>query len=490
MSTVPWSFNLHFYDLGLGDELKDEKAELAAALVEANKCFAAMHELGATMVRTDFPWLLLEPDEEKGFSPAVLEFCRHYVEAAQAHGIEVICILYQVPKWAKDICKKNPDDFYPLYKRYCKTVATEMRGKVRHYQLWNEPNNLPLYLSDKKDGFALVLDFPRLFNAAEDGLFEAGYHDWVCSINFLINVLTELEEARILVDGFFGTAVKTLEFLYSLIAWSLSDADKAAFQRVVSNLGCLENNVANLFSWSRGIDYFVTSNHAINPHNHINIYGLDHYPGTWTARPYEDWSPLQTAADILARHPVPAHPKLVAVAETGYTTWGMDGILKPSIEYIEKVATAIAMIMIQPILDQLYAILRLLPQPLQDAVKSLEILISKFIDSLCVILTPAIVDFLKSIYLNDHTYDEQCLWIERSLKGLHDHPQFAALQYVNWYELKDHDSNPPVFPTDFTDPIGMIEKIFLIPEMKFGILLRDRTHKKAYSLLRQAIQKG
>lgn len=483
----PWSFNVHFHDVGLDDDdPKPSKEKLDAALVVADKAFAAIRDLGGTFVRTDFPWKLVQPEQPDStgtkFNKLVIEFCRSYVEAAGKHGIEVICILYQTPTWAKTVCERDPNAFYLYYKDYCKTIAKAMEGKVRYYQLWNEPNNIFTFLNGAKDQFATKINFPLMFHIAETGLHEAGY-PWETMLNFLVNAVTELEAFTSVIDATFGTLVNVLTGIRDVAAFLgiLDENLSRTLNQAVNDLGAMENLYANSFSWKRAINYYVDMNHVVNPNNRINIYGIDHYPGTWSPRQYEDWSPLNDTATIISRH-----GKSLAVLETGFTTWEMNEEIKPSVEILEQFALMLTMSIAQPIIDIIKfvfdAILSLIPEPFKSGIVKLIPTADQIRELFKTNINPTIVGLLKSIYINGHTYNEQAVWIDRAIGGLYANPHCSSLKFINWYELKDQDSKPPQMPKD-------IGELFDIPEKKFGILLMDGTPKKAYQPLKEQIHR-
>ena len=64
------------------------------------------------------------------------------VDLAQEYGLGVILRLDTSPQWARPGSAKleTPPDDYQDYGDFVYAVASRYRGKVRHYQIWNEPN--------------------------------------------------------------------------------------------------------------------------------------------------------------------------------------------------------------------------------------------------------------------------------------------------------------------------------------------------------------
>jgi hypothetical protein len=110
-----------------------------------------MADAGFKWIRQPFPWYDIEIAGKGDFQD-----CRHppcksawekydnIVELAERHGINVIARLDAPPKWAQSV----PGDFAPPanfddYGDYVAAVADRYKGRITHYQIWNEPNNYP-----------------------------------------------------------------------------------------------------------------------------------------------------------------------------------------------------------------------------------------------------------------------------------------------------------------------------------------------------------
>ncbi len=91
-------------------------------------------------------WAHLERQKGK-WDFRTLDYC---VELAQRHAVELVYTLGITPKWAA----ARPDDSSPYgdgptasepknlddWRNYVRTVATRYKGKIRYYEIWNEPN--------------------------------------------------------------------------------------------------------------------------------------------------------------------------------------------------------------------------------------------------------------------------------------------------------------------------------------------------------------
>lgn len=100
--------------------------------------FRAMREAGFRWARVDLTWNWVEE------APGVFrwdELDRLAADARQA-DIRLVGILGYCPSWASS----GPDIYHPprstaQWKRYVRAIVGRYRGDIRHWILWNEPNN-------------------------------------------------------------------------------------------------------------------------------------------------------------------------------------------------------------------------------------------------------------------------------------------------------------------------------------------------------------
>lgn len=94
-------------------------------------------------IKQTFAWRDLEPiPNEWDFSQA-----ERILEEAERRNLKVVARLGQVPSWATDIppdLNSDKHDSPPKnvadWVNYCATVATQFKGRIVAYQIWNEPN--------------------------------------------------------------------------------------------------------------------------------------------------------------------------------------------------------------------------------------------------------------------------------------------------------------------------------------------------------------
>ena len=116
-------------------------------------------EAGFVWLRQEFPWEDLEFDGRGQFSnsrdlngdgqPDVPDTWLKYdriVELAEAYGLRLMTRLSNPPAWSRADPKAGdnaPPDNLGDYVNYAVAVARRYRGRIRHYQIWNEPNIYP-----------------------------------------------------------------------------------------------------------------------------------------------------------------------------------------------------------------------------------------------------------------------------------------------------------------------------------------------------------
>ena len=115
--------------------------EVEGAKIEA--MLRMISEAGFVWLRQEFPWEDLETDGRGQFDWAKYD---RIVELTAAHGLRLLVRLSNPPAWSRadpaagDLAP--PDDFQDFV-NYAVAVAERYRGRITHYQVWNEPNIYP-----------------------------------------------------------------------------------------------------------------------------------------------------------------------------------------------------------------------------------------------------------------------------------------------------------------------------------------------------------
>jgi hypothetical protein len=113
-------------------------------------------DAGYKWIRQQFPWYDIEIAGKGDFQdcrhPPCIDAWEKYdniVDLAEQHGIQIIARLDAPPKWARQSgARPAPGDFAPPgnlddFGDYAAAVAARYKGRITHYQIWNEPNNYP-----------------------------------------------------------------------------------------------------------------------------------------------------------------------------------------------------------------------------------------------------------------------------------------------------------------------------------------------------------
>lgn len=117
-------------------------------------------DAGFVWIRQQFPWEDIEIHGRGDFTdrrndlngdgtPDPVDAWIKYdniVDLAEQYGVQIIARLDAAPNWShadpQDGTFPPPDDFQD-YVNYAVTVASRYRGRIHHYQIWNEPNIRP-----------------------------------------------------------------------------------------------------------------------------------------------------------------------------------------------------------------------------------------------------------------------------------------------------------------------------------------------------------
>jgi hypothetical protein len=114
-------------------------------------------EAGFGMIRQQFPWADIEVDGRGQFTdsrndhdgdgqPDTIDAWAKYdniVDLAEQYGIQIQARLDNPPKWSRanpDAGDFAPPDDYQDFVNFAVAVAERYQGRIRYYQIWNEPN--------------------------------------------------------------------------------------------------------------------------------------------------------------------------------------------------------------------------------------------------------------------------------------------------------------------------------------------------------------
>ncbi|MCS7261042.1 MAG: cellulase family glycosylhydrolase, partial [Anaerolineae bacterium] len=109
---------------------------------------------GFRWIRQEFPWEDIEihgPGDtlDRRHTPprSAWEKYDQIVDLCQAYGIQIIARLSTPPDWSRRAGKQKgafaPPDNLEDFGNYVEAVVRRYRGRIRYYQIWNEPNIYP-----------------------------------------------------------------------------------------------------------------------------------------------------------------------------------------------------------------------------------------------------------------------------------------------------------------------------------------------------------
>jgi Fibronectin type III domain len=107
-----------------------------------------LKELGAGLVRYSMTWDVLEPQRDQFDSSAIHKMVGD-IAKLKAAGVEPLVLLCFSTEWAKRYTGRQmtwrnpafgPPDSISDWKEYVRTVMTALKGQVRYYEIWNEPD--------------------------------------------------------------------------------------------------------------------------------------------------------------------------------------------------------------------------------------------------------------------------------------------------------------------------------------------------------------
>jgi len=110
------------------------------------RCMQMIKMMGGTNSPINIPWADVEPKEGEWY----FDYVDHQVTEAAKRGLAMFAYMGLTPDWAlpPEAPKQPgigyrfppPDDRKEQFIAYCKQVAGRYKGRIQHYQFWNEPN--------------------------------------------------------------------------------------------------------------------------------------------------------------------------------------------------------------------------------------------------------------------------------------------------------------------------------------------------------------
>lgn len=152
---------------------------------KVEKAVRMLKELGVGWVRMDFLWSDIEPKENE------FDFEKYdrIVNLLCAQKINILGVLQYNANWTSPAEWNSPPDDTSLFTRYVKEVIKRYKDKIKHWELWNEPDS-PVYWA-KQDGLkSYVALLKEVYRAAKETdpeckILNGGLANGLASINLL-----------------------------------------------------------------------------------------------------------------------------------------------------------------------------------------------------------------------------------------------------------------------------------------------------------------
>lgn len=159
----------------------------AAAAIQANLFGMHIHRTATTTPWPTVPfatWRLWDafvawPNLEPRKGEWHFETLDKYLALASQHKVEILLTLGQSPPWAS----ARPTDPSPYgpgraaepkniedWRNYVRTVATRYKGRIRYYEIWNEPNSKDFYSGTVERMVALSREAYRILKEVDSSI--------------------------------------------------------------------------------------------------------------------------------------------------------------------------------------------------------------------------------------------------------------------------------------------------------------------------------
>lgn len=128
----------------LEQEAEEEKVERSLQIIS---------DAGFRWIRQEFPWEDIEISAKGDFwdhrwNRSAWEKYDRLVALAEKYNLQIIARLDNPPAWSRAVgntpgWEKAPPDHYADFGDFVYTVVSRYKGRIRYYQIWNEPNIYP-----------------------------------------------------------------------------------------------------------------------------------------------------------------------------------------------------------------------------------------------------------------------------------------------------------------------------------------------------------
>ncbi len=148
--------------IAIGDDYFDGSSPLS----RVQRHFAIAHRLGVRYLRCAFSWDAIEP------APGTYDwrFWDALVALAARNDVQILPYVAYTPKWAArdatDFWRQPPRD-PRLYADFMYTIARRYRGRIRSWEIWNEPDNRDYWMGTADEFAPLAIDAAKRIREAD-----------------------------------------------------------------------------------------------------------------------------------------------------------------------------------------------------------------------------------------------------------------------------------------------------------------------------------
>jgi len=140
--------------------------EQEADVAKVDRSLRMIAQAGFCWIRQQFPWEDIEIAGKGDYwdhrwNKSAWAKYDQIVDLAEEHGLEIIARLDNPPAWSREVGNAPgwslaPPDNYEDYGDFVYAVVSRYRGRIRYYQIWNEPNIFPEWGDQPADPAAYV----------------------------------------------------------------------------------------------------------------------------------------------------------------------------------------------------------------------------------------------------------------------------------------------------------------------------------------------
>lgn len=94
---------------------------------------------GANWIREEFNWSWIQPSQGEYDATRLAQYDA-LVDAARARGLNVLGVIAYGTDWATGGQGPHRQEHYEAFAEYVRFLVDRYRGRVTHWQIWNEPN--------------------------------------------------------------------------------------------------------------------------------------------------------------------------------------------------------------------------------------------------------------------------------------------------------------------------------------------------------------